>query len=226
MLCLTAFATTLTASATSFSDMAVEEVSYLLSEAASAKDAATKITHLNAAPVPVVVNAADIIGKVYGVIDPALSKGECKANARRLIGLNPTEEADVLWLDSDLGFRLNYSGMLPELSAMARYSGAGATDYGYFFLFPYNKGGKDECGNSQAQFCGALLQEMHDMGLPMNLNTASEDLFEAIGDYNGSMVDVRLLDEPSAETEGAGRYILILSVEPNAFTAADLTAAN
>ena len=60
---------------------------------------------------------------------------------------------------------------------------------------------------------------MADIGLPMDLNTATDDLFEAVGDYNGSFVDVRLLDEKNEG--GDGRFILILSVEPGAFTAAD-----
>ena len=44
-----------------------------------------------------------------------------------------------------------------------------------------------------------------------------------MGDYQGSLVDVRLLDDRNSD--GSGRYILILSVEPNAFTAADDVAA-
>lgn len=201
--------------ATSFSAMGVEEVSMLLESAASAKDAAYMFPEVKR-PLPVELDARDMVTKVYGIIDPGLSKSECVSRTRKLLSLTPGEEEGVLWLDSDQGYRINYYGMLPETSAMARYGHTGIADYGYFFLFPYSNGGKAQTIRQQADFCGTLLQEMHDNGLPMDLNTATSDLFEAVGDYHGSLVDVRLLDEPGEG--GAGRFILILSVEPNAFT--------
>lgn len=213
-----------------FSAMSVEEVSTLLSQAetaataASAKDAAIPAAS-DIVPLPVTLTASDMISKIYGVVDPEVSRQECIDQSRRTLRLTPEEDNGVLWLESDGGYRVNYYGLLPDVSAMARFDNDidGVNDYGYFFLFPYLANDKRESITRQADFCGTLLQEMADLGLPMDLNTATDDLFEAVGDYNGNFIDVRLLDDKG--DNGEGRFILILSVEPNAFTQADNTAA-
>lgn len=212
--------------ASSFSTMSVEEVSALLASAgaaadraaASAKDAAVSTSEVPV-PLPVELTAEDMVSKVYGVLDTNLDKQGCVSEARRLLRLTPEEDNGVLWLETDGGYRVNYYGMVPDVSAMARFGDDKVSDYGFFFLFPYSGGDKHDSVRSQADFCGSLLQEMADIGLPMDLNTESDDLFEAVGDYRGNFVDVRLLDEKGEG--GSGRYILILSVEPRAFTAAD-----
>lgn len=201
--------------ATSFSAMSVEEVSTLLSrsegrtvsQAVSAKDTVGAVR----------VNVGDMVGKIFGLFDTEVSKGECVDRSRQQLNLTPEDDEGALWLESDGGYVIDYYGMRPNVSAMARFGDnqpeSKLTDFGYFFLFPYTDATKRESVREQADFCGSLLQEMADLGLPMELYTDSDDLFEAIGDYNGSLVDIRLLDETKA---GGGRYILILSVEPGA----------
>lgn len=173
------------------------------------------------------LTAEDMVGKVYGVVDPSVSRTECVRRTRDVLRLTPQEDNGALWLESAAGYAVNYYGMIPDVSAMVRFhsqSGdASVADYGFFFLFPYSGATKHDTVSRQADFCGALLQEMADMGLPLDLNTNTPDLFEAIGEYNGSLVNVRLLDD--AAGAGTGRYVLILSVEPGAFSPEDHLAA-
>lgn len=212
------------------SSLGVDEVSALLdgrNVAASAKGAVTE--SVSNPGMPVFLTAEDMISKLYGVISSDVSREECLSESSRLLGLMPEYDGGVLWLDSDEGYRINYSGMMPEVSAVVRYGDDTATakvsDYGFFFLFPYSGTTKDAKVREQADFCGSLLQEIYDTGLSMELNTASDDLFEAIGVYGDKLVDIRLLDE--SVSDGSGRYILILSVEPDAFSGIDeLTAEN
>lgn len=212
-------------SAASFSTMSVEEVSTLLSQAVSgavsAKDAAAESSHGIA--LPVALTAEDMITKVYGIVDCAASRDECVAQARRRLGLEPSDDNGALWLETADGYGVDYYGMRPDVAAMAQYAGNKLSDFGFFFLFPYSSETKKCRIGDQAEFCGSLLQEMTDIGLAMDLNTATDDLFEAVGDWKGNFVDVRLLDEKGDGQ--SGRYILILSVEPNAFTPADEIAA-
>lgn len=215
----------LTSAAVSFSAMTVEEVSALLSQAGQAAGHASvsaKDTAGSAGAVvllPVELTAEDLVTKVYGVVDPGVSKDECVRKSRELLRLTPEDDSGALWLETAGGYGVNYYGMIPDVSAMARFGNEKVSDFGYFFLFPYNAGDRQSGIREQTDFCSSLLQEMTDIGLPMDLNTESDDLFEAVGDYKGSFVDVRLLDERNES--GSGRYILILSVEPGAFTPAD-----
>lgn len=214
----------LTSAAVSFSAMTVEEVSALLAQTESAAANQT-VSAKDAAEaggvmlLPVVLTAEDMVTKVYGVVDPEVSKDECVRRSRELLRLTPEDDNGALWLETAGGYGVNYYGMIPDVSAMVRFGDDKVSDFGYFFLFPYASGNKQESIREQADFCGSLLQEMADIGLPMDLNTESDDLFEAVGDYNGNFVDVRLLDEKN--DTGSGRYILILSIEPGAFTTAD-----
>lgn len=215
--------------ASSFSTMGIGEVSQLLARAdrsvagvaVSAKDSVTSGCDLTLT-LPVPVTASDLVTKVYGMFDPAVGCEELVLRSQSALQLTPRQEDSVYWLDSDSGFGLDYYGMRPDVCAMVRYDtdtdNIGAADYGYFFLFPYNADSRSDGIREQADFCGSLLQEMADLGLPMDLNTATDDLFEAVGDWKGSLVDVRLLDDPQ---EKGGRYILILCIEPNAFTPDD-----
>lgn len=215
----------LTSAAVSFSAMTVEEVSALLSQAGQAAGQASvsaKDTAGSAGAVvllPVELTAEDLVTKVYGVVDPCVSKDECVRKSRELLRLTPEDDSGALWLETAGGYGVNYYGMIPDVSAMARFGNEKVSDFGYFFLFPYNAGDRQSGIREQTDFCSSLLQEMTDIGLSMDLNTESDDLFEAVGDYKGSFVDIRLLDERNES--GSGRYILILSVEPGAFTPAD-----
>ena len=215
----------LTSAAVSFSAMTVEEVSALLSQAGQAAGQASvsaKDTAGSAGAVvllPVELTAEDLVTKVYGVVDPCVSKDECVRKSRELLRLTPEDDSGALWLETAGGYGVNYYGMIPDVSAMARFGNEKVSDFGYFFLFPYNAGDRQSGIREQTDFCSSLLQEMTDIGLSMDLNTETDDLFEAVGDYKGSFVDIRLLDD--RKDNGSGRYILILSVEPGAFTPAD-----
>ncbi len=215
----------LTSAAVSFSAMTVEEVSALLSQAGQAAGHASvsaKDTAGSAGAVvllPVELTAEDLVTKVYGVVDPGVSKDECVRKSRELLRLTPEDDSGALWLETAGGYGVNYYGMIPDVSAMARFGNEKVSDFGYFFLFPYSAGDRQSGIREQTDFCSSLLQEMTDIGLSMDLNTETDDLFEAVGDYKGSFVDIRLLDD--RKDNGSGRYILILSVEPGAFTPAD-----
>lgn len=212
--------------AEAFSAMSVSDISAILAAAetqrmhsVSAKDAEPADDVKGSA---VDITARDMVTKVYGVLDPALSKNECMKQSQRCLGLTPSDDNGALWLETDGGYVIDYYGMRPDVTALAQYDDAQLSDFGFFFLFPYTDSSRPQSIASQVEFCGSLLQEMADIGLPMDLNTASEDLFEAVGEYQGSMVDVRLLNEDNGDS---GRYILIISVEPNAYTPSDELAA-
>ena len=89
----------LTSAAVSFSAMTVEEVSALLSQAGqaaghasvSAKDTAVVL-------LPVELTAEDLVSKVYGVVDPGVSKDECVRKSCELLRLTPEDDSGALWL--------------------------------------------------------------------------------------------------------------------------------
>lgn len=211
----------MTASAVSFSDMSAEEISALLADAPDSSAAATATVASEHAvrELPVEVTAEDLVTKIYGVIDPSLSKQECSDQAFSILRLRPQEDNAALWLETSDGYGISYYGMQPEVSAMARFGNETLSDFCFFFLFPYQEDSKEECTRHQADFCGSLLQEMHDIGITMGRDSLSDDLFEVSGSYRGNFVDVRLMEERTAENEG--RYILILSVEPGGFLPVD-----
>lgn len=230
-LLLSLSATPVCNASTSFADMSADEITALLARedamkstpSVSAKDT---VTDSGLVILPVSVSASDLISKVYGIASPDLPKDECIREVQNRLRLTPSDEDGTIWLESESGYGVNYYGIIPSVSAMARYdgdnpgiAGNGAVDFGYFFLFPYSGAGKREAIRDQTDFCGSLLQEMADIGLPMDLNTATDDLFEAVGQYDNSLVVVRLLDDASGDHDG--RFILILSVEPDAFSPAD-----
>lgn len=238
MIAAALFSPCIAVGAASFSAMSVEEVSSLLAqgeaaaaEAATAKVAATVVGDASAhrdVLLPVSLTAIDMVSKIFGVIPPEVSKDECVRQSQKLLCLTPEDDCGALWLETGSGYGVDYYGMSPEVSAMARFAdnaaeaageeagvNSGPYDFGFFFLFPYTSATRQQTIRDQADFCGSLLQEMADSGLAMDLDTATDDLFEAVGDYRGSLVDVRLLDE--RQDAGDGRYILILSVEPHAF---------
>lgn len=210
-------------SASPLSAMSAEEVSVLL-KTAPAKDAAHTD---NATAHPVAVTARDMVMKVYGILDECGSMQECVNNTDAAINLVPELDEDALWLDPDTGYVLNYYGRQPEVSALAHFGNgpeSPVSDFGYFFLFPYDRTRDENSANQQIDFTSVLLQEMHDLGIPMAMRDGDPAaLFAAVGDYEGNLVDIRLLDDEG--DNGSGRYILILSVEPGAFTDADIAYA-
>ena len=210
----------MTVSAVSFSDMSNEEISALLADvSATAAAKATVAPEHTVMEIPVEVTAEDLVTKVYGVIDPSVSKHECSDQAFRILRLRPEEDNAALWLETSGGYGISYYGMQPEVSAMARFGNETLIDVCFFFMFSYQEDSKVECTRRQADFCGSLLQEMHDIGIPMGRDSLSDDLFDVSGSYKGNFVNVRLMEEQTADS--TGRYILILSVEPEGFMPVD-----
>lgn len=229
---LLAAAGSLISAASTFSTMTVSEVGALLdampveSMYVNARPATEPVSAGQYEPTcsPVDVNARDLITKVYGLVDSQCSRGECIDAVRNRISLTPTEEEGDLWLDSKDGYQLRYGGHMPEMSGMARFDDRDSiAEYCYFFVFPYARGSRDDSVRDQADFTGMLLQEMQDMGMPIGANPMTDDLMEVIGNYEGSDIDVRLLDQASAPIPddvmaGAspeeGRFILMFIVTP------------
>ncbi len=164
---------------------------------------------------PVAVTAADLISKVYGVVSPELNPAEMSRQVEASIDLRPDMEEGNLWLDAENGFELSYSDMTPDVMAVACFESDSLTNYAYFFLFPYDEGSRDCVNNSQARFCGCLLQELYDMGLRMgrDANASGEDgaLFNAVCAHGESLVDITLEEQL---TDGGGRFVVTLNVAP------------
>lgn len=195
---------------------------------------------------PLSLTARDFITKVYGFIDPGSTRPQCIAAASRVAAITPQEDEYGLWLNDSGGYSVSYYGMRPQVEAMARFTDneSKVSEYAFFFLFPYTRGTRHSANERQAEFCGSLLQELHDMGLEIGQPQVTDAIFEAVGDYAGNMVDLRLIEEfiaPDGENRAdamtatvekasipdvEGRFILVLHVQPGAFTEADSLAAS
>lgn len=205
---------------TTLAEMSSAEIITLLDNSRVISKLSPKVSR----EVTVDVTAEDLISKVYGVIDNSMTRNQMLADTFNQISMMPSSEVTGLWLDSSEGFNINYSGMCPEVSAMARFNGEELTDYGYFFLFPYNCSEKENANADQCRFCGSLLQELSDMGDDWGVNQLSGDLFEVIGEHDGNYVAIRLIDD-AGNGESGGRFIVLMSVEPVGFTSSDNLAA-
>ena len=134
-----ALAAVASARAEGFSTMDVEEISSLIDaqEASASLAVSAKGTAQQAGQVS--LTAGDMVSKVYDIVDPDAHKEECVHQARKVLGLTPQEDSDALWLESADGFVVDYYGMRPQVSAMARYDNGserkGVADYGYFSYF-------------------------------------------------------------------------------------------
>lgn len=223
-------ATSFIASASSFSTMTLAEVGALLDAApveptfSSTRPATDPVTVDGDSILPVDVNVRDLITKIYGLVDKGNSRDECIDAVRQLITLTPYDEEGDLWLDSADGYQLRYSGMTPQMSGMARFDDTDSiAEYCYFFVFPYDASNRKAIVNDQADFTGSILQEMKDMGMPLGANSLTNDLMEVQANYEGSDIDVRLLNEASTSLPDdalagvdprQGRYILMFIVQP------------
>ncbi len=171
---------------------------------------------------PLLLTADDMLTKVYGVLDSSLDKASLIKASETILDMSPTDDRACLWLDPSDGYGICYSGLEPDVSAMARFDRDRISDFGFFFLFPYQKSEKQKTIEKQALFCGSLLQEIHDLGADLGSDTAADGLFDVSGDYNGNFVAVRLIDDPGADPQDPeGRYIMMLSIEPGGFTVSD-----
>lgn len=221
------------ASASSFSAMPQEEVSALLltrpvaaaaAGVSSAKDDTHVIRTFSEVRNPFIVNADDLVSKVYGMVNTESSRSECINRVSTSCALTPYEEGERVWLDSADGYRLDYYGMEPEVTAMARFdSDDRLAEYCYFFIFRGPAETKESINGEQAKFTGSLLQEMYDNGMVLGVNVESDDLMEVVGSAGENLVDIRLMEDTAHP--GFNCYILMLIVEPHAFTAADDMAA-
>lgn len=189
-----------------------------------AADSVATSSPLKRLAMPLDLTAADFVTKVYGVLDPGLDSTRTSSSASERLGITPTADNTGLWIETADGYCVSYYGLQPECSAMASFDEGAVSDFAFFFLFPYTGENREEARRAQAEFCGSLLQELADIGAAMGLNEMYPGLFEAVGEYAGNLVEVRLDDQPDA-SEGP-RYVLSLRVEPRAFTAADDLAAN
>lgn len=185
---------------------------------------------------PVIVTAADLVTKVYGAIDlpalssdsKALSQKETVAKAGKMLKLRPVVEDNNVWLDSDAGYLVSYSGMTPQVSAVAQFDDDSLSGFSYFFIFPYAVGGRDEANRNQCAFCGSLLQEMYDMGsivgVPVDEEIQDPDpLFTALGSYEGNHINVSLREQ--TQPDASGRFLLVLEVTPNVYNLYDAVMA-
>lgn len=213
----------------SLSDLPSEKICMMLS--AGITDTTLSSKNVAKLRLPLDLTAEDFVTKVYGVFNPSISGKELSESSDKILSLIPEQDEMGLWLNTDQGYNLRYYGMTPpETTAMARLEHDSITDFGFFFIFPYDNSSKAEANRLQSDFCGALLQELHDIGVILSSDQQSADLFDVTGEYKGHFLNARLIDEASysktsGNQDGAGRYILMLSIEPKGFGAADNLAA-
>jgi len=192
------------------SSMSGEEISRLLDQSSAGADVAPADMR------NVKVSADDLLTKVYGCLDAENDRPGLFEEARTVLRLIPYEDETGLWLETADGYGIDYYGMSPQVSAMARFGEAmpdsTLSEFGFFFLFPYTSDNKDKINSRQVMFSGSLLQEMEDIGADMGVNVLSPDIFEVVGNYASNYVNLRLIDD-----EDSDRYILLLSVEPDSF---------
>lgn len=168
---------------------------------------------------PLALTAKDFVTKVYGVFDTNLSESEISKESKQRFNLTPAADSTGLWLETADGYVVSYYGMTPLVSAKAGFDGNIVSDYCYFFQFPYSSGMRAEANMRQCEFCSSLLQEMHDIGMIMAVPVYTDAIFETVGSYGEHNVNVRLVEESSSDH--SGRFIVVLDVEPRAFTQAD-----
>lgn len=186
---------------------------------------------------PVIVTAADLVTKIYGAIDipsvnsgddsQALSQKEEILNAGRAMRLNPEEDETGMWLDSTSGYHVSYSGMTPDVSAVAQFDNDNLSSFGYFFIFPYSAGQREHANRDQCAFCGSLLQEMYDMGsivgVPVEEDSIADPLFTALGSYDGNHINVSLREQ--RKPDASGRFLLVVEVTPGVYNLYDSVMA-
>ena len=175
---------------------------------------------------PVKVSAADLVGKVYCVADPALGRESCLKQVENNFSGTPVSEDGAEWMSESEGFIINYHGQSPEAEAMARYDHDTVAGYGYIFYFPYKSTQRERANKEQCRFCSELLDDLCALGAMMGADPLTENLFDVSGVLKGGDVQLTLtedVDPGVQDTElqaGAenpnqsGRFILVMSVVP------------
>lgn len=177
-------------------------------------------------PKAVHMTAADMVGKVYGVVDPGRNYDEAMSMARERLRIMPSADPYGVWVENRDGYIIDYYGMSPETTAMARFDGEGVLeDFGYFFFFPYECGDRESANGCQCEFCRVLLQELHDIGAELDQAQAPDTLFNVVGRYDDKFVELQLVEQLTDWQTGDGIFVLSVRVSPGAFTAADDLAA-
>ncbi len=172
-----------------------------------------------AAVMPLELTAIDLVTKVYGMLDTGLSEKEAIMEAGDRFRLTPSADSMGLWLDSADGYVVSYYGLTPPISAVAHFDEGGASDFSYFFLFPYSAGERRNADSAQCVFCGYLLQEMNDLGLVVGVPDVTDSIFEVFGSYDDKWLNIRLVEQ--VHDDESGLFVLMLNVVPGAYTAAD-----
>lgn len=189
---------------------------------------------------PLELTAHDFITRVYGFADNKGDKAHIVAESKQHAGVEPTADEFGLWMNPENGYSISYYGMCPYVEALATFDDDTLSSYGFFFIFPYSAGERDNANHEQSRFCGSLLQEIYDIGVRMAVTDLTDALFHTIGYTDGNCLDIRLIEEVaspdgseysdkmSASCEMAavtpdshGRFVVILNVEPDAETEAD-----
>ena len=170
-------------------------------------------------PMPLELTAKDFVTKVYGVFDSHIGPEVTVEKSVSILDLAPKSDESGLWVETSGGYAVSYYGMTPDVAAMAAFDHDSVASFGFFFLFPYTAATRDEVNLRQAAFCGALLQELHDMGVVMLIDPDSDALFDTTGSYEGNWLEVSLRDE--TDEQGQSRFVLNIQSQPGAFTAAD-----
>lgn len=172
---------------------------------------------------PIIVTAADLVTKVYGTLDlpesgnGTLSRKETAEKGVKALKVRPEIDETGIWFESTDGYRVNYSGMTPDVSAVAQFDKDSLSSFSYFFIFPYASGCREDANRNQCAFCSSLLQEMYDMNSIAGMAAdEGEDpsLFSALGSYDGNSINVTLREQ--TQPDASGRFLLILEVTPNA----------
>lgn len=171
------------------------------------------------AALPLELTAIDLVSKVYGVLDTGLSEKEVIKEAAADYNLTPSADSEGLWLDSADGYVVSYYGMTPPVSTVAHFDEDGASDFTYFFLFPYPSGKRAMADRQQCQFCGYLLQEMSDLGLAVGVPDVTDSIFEVFGSYIDNHLNVRLSE--MVNDDESGMFVVSLTVIPNSYYNSD-----
>lgn len=189
---------------------------------------------------PLELTAHDFITKVYGFADNKGDKARIVAESRQHTGAEPVADEFGLWLNPENGYSISYYGMCPYVEALATFDEDTLSSYGFFFIFPYSAGERDNANHEQSRFCGSLLQEIYDIGIQMAVTDLTDALFHTIGYTDGNCLDIRLVEEVASPdgseysdkmsaccemaavtSDSHGRFVVILNVEPDAGTEAD-----
>lgn len=202
-------------SSSTLSEMTASEIISLLPAASSGLNSNETVTEA------ITVSGRDLLTKAYGTISSVNSSEGAIDMAQKTMNVTPEREDNYLWLDSADGYNIEYNGMSPEVSALVRLENDSISDYGFFFLFPYSADDKENAGMDQTRFSLSMLEDFESLGVDLGANAYTSDLFEVNGDYADNYMAMRLIDDSEGE-----RFILLLSVEPNACNEMDRVAAN